>query len=88
MDISRLQKDLLYKEIPLTLYVNNEQVVDGEWVFAAWNYKSANVKYLSCTFEGVYALDVINMPKDLLYKDILKELHVYDIHDYFNTIWP
>jgi hypothetical protein len=28
------------------------------------------------------------MPKDLLYKDILEELHVYHTHDYFNTIWP
>jgi hypothetical protein len=27
------------------------------------------------------------MPKDLLYNDIPRELHVYNTHDYFNTIW-
>lgn len=27
------------------------------------------------------------MPKDLLYKDIPKELQVYDTHNYLNTIW-
>jgi hypothetical protein len=28
---------LLYKEVPLTLYVSNEQVAKGEWVFVAWD---------------------------------------------------
>jgi hypothetical protein len=37
-------------------------------------------------FEGVYVLNVTNMPEDFLYKDILVELHVYDTHDHFNTI--
>ncbi len=36
-----------------------------------------DVKYLSCVFEKVYVLDVISMPKDLSYKDIPIELHVY-----------
>ncbi len=45
-----------------------------------------DVKYLPCAFEGVYALDVVNMLEYLLYKDIPKELHVYDMHDYFNII--
>jgi hypothetical protein len=47
-----------------------------------------DVKYLSCAFERVYVLDVINMPKKLLYKGIPMELHVYNTHDYFNTIQP
>jgi hypothetical protein len=42
--------------------------------------------FISCVFEGIYALDVINMSKDLLYKDNLKEFHVYETQDYFNTI--
>jgi hypothetical protein len=29
----------------------------------------------------------MNMPENLLYKDILGELHVYNTHYYFNTIW-
>jgi hypothetical protein len=37
MDTIWLPQDLMYKEIPLTLYVNNEQVVKGE---EAWDYKS------------------------------------------------
>ncbi len=47
-------------------------------MFIAWDYKGANVKYLPCLFEGLYVLDVINMSKYLLYKDIPGELHVYD----------
>jgi hypothetical protein len=31
-------------------------------------------------------LDVSIFPKDLLYKDILMELHVYDTPDYFDAI--
>jgi hypothetical protein len=27
------------------------------------------------------------MLEDLLYNDIPRELHVYNTHDYFNTIW-
>jgi hypothetical protein len=37
-------------------------------------------------FDGVHVLDVMNMPEDLLYNDIPKELHVYNTHYYFNTI--
>jgi hypothetical protein len=47
-------------------------------MFITWDYKGADVKYLPCLFEGIYVLDVINMLKDLLYKDIPGELHVYD----------
>jgi hypothetical protein len=37
-------------------------------------------------FDGIYVLDVMNMPENLLYKGILGDLHVYNTHDYFNTI--
>ncbi len=84
MDIIQLLDDLLYKEFLLILFVNNEQVTKGEQMFVAW-WKKINVKYMTCEFEGPYALDVINMLKDLLYKDIPREFHVYDTHDY-NTI--
>jgi hypothetical protein len=40
-----------------------------------------------CVFEGIHVLDVI-MLEDLLYENIPKELHIYDIHDYLNRIWP
>ncbi len=83
-----ITKDLLYNEISLTLYVNIKQIVEGERVFVAWDYKGANVKCLSCPFEGIYILNVINMSKDLLYKGVPKKLHIYDTQDYFNTIWP
>ncbi len=56
-------------------------------MFIAWDYEGANVKYLLCSFEGIYALDVINKLKYLLYRDIPRELHVYDTSNYFNTIW-
>ncbi len=55
-------------------------------MFIAWDYEGANVKYLLCSFEGIYALDVINKLKYLLYRDIPRELHVYDTSNYFNTI--
>ncbi len=45
-----------------------------------------DVKYLPCMFDGIYVLDVMNMPENLLYKGILGDLHVYNTHDYFNTI--
>jgi len=51
VDIVWLPKDLLYKEIPLTLYVNNEQVTKGEWVFITWDYKGGVVKDMVCAFE-------------------------------------
>ncbi len=86
MDIIQLLDDLLCKEFLLILFVNSEQVTKGEQMFVAWDYKSANVKYMTCAFEGSYALDFINMLKDLLYKDTPRELHVYDTHGYFNTI--
>jgi len=46
-----------------------------------------NVKYLPCVFEGVYVLDISNLPKDLLYEDIPMKFLVYDTQDYFDTIW-
>jgi hypothetical protein len=78
----------LFKEIPLILYVSSEQLVKGNQMFVTWDYKGANVKYLSCAFEGIYILDAINMPKDLFYEDMPKEFHVYGTHAYFNTIRP
>jgi hypothetical protein len=86
VDIAQLLDYLLYKDILMTFYVNNEHVVDGEQRFIAWDHNVVDVKYLPCVFDGVYVLDLTNMPKDLLYKDILEELHVYHTHDYFNTI--
>ncbi len=81
VDIFKLLDDLLYKDIPLTLYVKTKNVMDREHVFIAWNHNGMNVRYLPCTFEKVYVLDVSNFPKDFLYKDIPMELHVYDTHD-------
>ncbi len=71
----------------MTFYANNESVMDGEQMFTVWDHNGVDVKYLSCVFNGIYVLDVKNMPKDLLYNDIPRELHVYNTHDYFNTIW-
>jgi hypothetical protein len=70
VDISRLPKYLLYKDIPLTLYFRTENVMDRENVFIAWDHNGTGVKYLPCTFVRIYVLDVSNLPKDLLYKDI------------------
>jgi hypothetical protein len=53
VDIVWLPKDLSYKEIPLTLYVSNEQVTKGEWMFIAWDYKGVVVKDMLCAFEEV-----------------------------------
>jgi hypothetical protein len=86
VDITQLSDDLLHKNIPMTFYVNNEHVVDSEQRFIAWDHNGVNVKDLPCVFDGVYVLDLTNIPKDLLYKDIPKELHVYHTHDYFNMI--
>jgi hypothetical protein len=52
--------------------------MDRESVFIAWNHNGTNVKYLPCTFEGVYVLDVSNLFDDLLDKDILTKFHVYN----------
>jgi hypothetical protein len=49
-------------------------------------HNGVDVKYLPCVFDGIYVLDVMNMPKDLLYNDIPRELHIYNTHEYFNTI--
>ncbi len=53
VDIIWLPKDLLYKESPLTLYVSNEQVTKGEWMFIAWDYKGVVVKDMLRAFEEV-----------------------------------
>jgi hypothetical protein len=56
-------------------------------VFIAWGHNGTNVKYLPCKLEGIYVLDVSNLPKDLLYKDIPTKFHVYNTHDYFDIIY-
>lgn len=61
MDISQLLEDLLYKEIPLTLYVNTKNVRDKVYVFIAWDQNGVNIKYFLCAFEGIYVLDVSNL---------------------------
>jgi hypothetical protein len=70
----------------MTFYVNSEGVMDGEQTYIVWDHNGVDVKYLPCVFDGIYVLDVTNMLKDLLYNDIPRELHVYNTHDYFNTI--
>jgi hypothetical protein len=59
--------------------------VKGERMFIAWDYKCVDLKYLSCVLEGIYALDVVNMPKYFLYENIPKKFH-FITHDYFNRI--
>jgi len=86
VDISQLPKDLLYKDIPLTLYVKTKNVIARENVSIVYDHNGANVKYLPCAFERVYVLNVSNLHEDLLYEDIPIEFHVYDTHDYFDTI--
>jgi hypothetical protein len=81
VDIAPLLDDLLYRDITMTFYINNEHVVDGEQRFIAWDHNGVYDKYLPCVFDVVYVLDLTNMPEDLLYKDILEELHVYHTHD-------
>jgi hypothetical protein len=51
VDISSLHKDLLYKDIPLTLYIKIENVMGRENVFITWDYNGTNVKYLPCAFK-------------------------------------
>jgi hypothetical protein len=67
VDIIWLLKDLLYKEIPLTLYVSSEQIIKRKQLFVAQDYKGVDVKYLLCAFESICALNVVDIPKDLLY---------------------
>ncbi len=73
--------------MPFTLYFRIENVMDKENVFITWDHNGTNVKYLPCVFKGIYVLDVSNLPEDLLYEDTLTKFHVYDMHDYFDTIW-
>ncbi len=61
VNIFQLPTDLLYKDIPLTLYVETENVMDKKNVFIAWDRNGTSVKYLPCVFEGVYVLDVSNL---------------------------
>ncbi len=85
MDMSWLSEDLLYKNIPLTLYVKTDNIMDMKCVFIAWDHNGMIIKYLTCAFEKVYVLNVSNLLEDLLYEDIPMELHVYDTRNYFNT---
>ncbi len=86
MDIFQLPKDLLYKDISLTLYVKTENVMYMENVFITWDHNGTNVKYLPCMLERIYVLDVFNLLELLLYKDIPTKFHVYNTQDYFDTI--
>jgi hypothetical protein len=53
----------------------------------ALNYKGVDLLiYWPCAFKGVYDFDVVNLLKGLMYKDIAKELHVYDTQNYFNKM--
>jgi hypothetical protein len=63
VDIFWLLEDLLYNDIPLTLYVRTMNVMDKESVFITWDHNGTGVKYLPCVFEGVYVLDVSNLLK-------------------------
>jgi hypothetical protein len=45
VDISQLLENLLYKDIPLTLYVKTENVIDRENVSIAYGHNGTNVKY-------------------------------------------
>jgi hypothetical protein len=78
VNISWLLEDLLYKVIPLRFYVRIKSVMDREHAFIAWDPYGMNVKYLP-----LHVLDVLNLPEDLLYENILIEFHVYDTQDYF-----
>jgi hypothetical protein len=46
-------------------------------MFVVWDYKGANV-ILSTMRIWKIGLDVVNMLENYLYKDISRELHVYD----------
>jgi hypothetical protein len=54
VDIFQLLEDLLYKDIPLTLYIKTKNVMDRESVLIAYDHNGTNVKYIPCTFKGVY----------------------------------
>ncbi len=86
MDMYWFPEDLLYKNIPLTLYVRTDNIMDKKCVFIAWDHNGMIIKYFSCVFEKVHVLNVSNLLEDLLYEDIPMELHVYDIQNYFDTI--
>jgi len=58
VDIIWLPKDLLYKDIPLTMYFNNEQIMEGEQVYIASDYKGVYLKDFLCTVEGIYVFIV------------------------------
>jgi hypothetical protein len=58
VDIIWLPKDLLYKDIPLTMYFNNEQIMEGGQVYIASDYKGVYLKDFLCTVEGIYVLIV------------------------------
>ncbi len=64
VDIFLLFEHLLYKDIPLTLYVKTKNVTDMESVFITWDHNGTSVKYLPCVFKRVYVLDVSNFPKE------------------------
>jgi len=49
---------LITKDILLIMYFNNEQIMEGEQVYIALDYKGVYVKYLLCTVEGIYVLIV------------------------------
>jgi hypothetical protein len=51
VDTFLLPKDLMYKDIPLTLYVRIKNVMDRDSVFITWDHNGTNVKYLPCLFE-------------------------------------
>jgi len=87
VDFFLLPKDLLYKDIPLTIYVKTENIMDKDNVFIIWDHNGTDFKYLPCAFEGVYVFDVSNLLKDLLYEDIPTKFHVYNTQNYFDTIW-
>ncbi len=86
-DISKSLEDLLSKNITLTLYVKTknvtENIMDKENVIV-WDHNSMNVIYLPCAFEGVYILNVSNLLKTFLDKNILRKLHVYNTQNHFN----
>jgi hypothetical protein len=51
--------------------------VEREQMFVVWDYKGANV-ILSTMCIWRIGLDVVNMLENYLYKDISRELHVFD----------
>ncbi len=62
VDISWLLKDLLYKDIPLTLYFRTENVMDSESVFIAWDHNGMSVKYLHAHLkESMFWMSLICM---------------------------